>query len=167
MTVNEPVSFSGRGGGQFYSRENAGSGGFGHGDLLFGADSPSLSKDDGIAWVSGQGGVRGGTSILEFAVENVPNNAGHSPAFMPEIDDQVLLFSPEAGGNNSIWIDIEAPGHARVRRRSWIRAHPTGARRDRPSAIGLARQRIRGIPRRSRSPRRVRTKPEADCSWAT
>jgi hypothetical protein len=61
-------------GGPFYSRENAGAGDFGHGDLLFGADSPPLSEDRGIAWVSGDGGTRGlipadGDLVFELAAE--------------------------------------------------------------------------------------------------
>jgi hypothetical protein len=60
-------------------------------------DNPSLNEDLGIAWVSGDGGTRNlgndavfitnltggdhGSSILEFSVENFPNNfsAGPSP----------------------------------------------------------------------------------------
>lgn len=79
------------------SRENAGGGDFGHADMLFGAaDHPPLSEDLEIAWVSGDGGTRDhgndvvpitdltgvngldgdhGTSILEFSVENFPNNS--------------------------------------------------------------------------------------------
>jgi hypothetical protein len=82
---------------QLHSHENAGSGNFGHADVLFGAaDGPLLSEDVGIAWVSGEGGTRGsgndavlitnltgvngrygdhGTSILEFSVENFPNSS--------------------------------------------------------------------------------------------
>jgi hypothetical protein len=85
-----------------HSRENAGGGDFGHADILFGAaDHPPLSEDLEIAWleigwVSGDGGTRDhgndvvpitnltgvdvlhgdhGTSILEFSVENFPNNS--------------------------------------------------------------------------------------------
>jgi hypothetical protein len=46
-------------GGQFYSRENAPIGDFGHTDFVYGTDSPPLSEDPGIAWVSGDGGTRG------------------------------------------------------------------------------------------------------------
>jgi hypothetical protein len=80
-----------------HSRENAGGGDFGHADIRFGAaDHPPLSEDLEIAWVSGDGGTRDlgndvvlitnltgvdglygdhGTSILEFSVENFPNNS--------------------------------------------------------------------------------------------
>ena len=76
---------------------DAGGGDFGHADVLFGAaDNPPLSEDLGIAWVSGDGGTRDhgndvvlitnltgvhglygdhGSSILEFSVENLPNNS--------------------------------------------------------------------------------------------
>ena len=87
---------------QFYSRENGGGGDFGHADILFGAaDNPPLSEDLGIAWVSGDGGTRDhgnndvilihnltgvdglygdhGSSILEFSVENFPNNSSDTP----------------------------------------------------------------------------------------
>jgi hypothetical protein len=64
--------------------------------------------------------VGGGRSILEFSVENHPNNPGQSPgeyqeckvtklADAPEINDEVLVFSHEEGANDSIWIDIGAP----------------------------------------------------------
>ena len=79
-----------------HSRENAGGGDFGHADILFGAaDHPPLSEDLEIAWVSGDGGTRDhgndvvlitnltgvdghgdhGASIIEFSVENFPNNS--------------------------------------------------------------------------------------------
>jgi hypothetical protein len=71
--------------------------------FMFGEYVHTDSKDHGIAWVSGDGGTRGGTSILEFAVENHPNNTGHKPG------DELLALSHEAGTNDSIWIDIDAP----------------------------------------------------------
>src|SRR5262245_38124700 len=100
MAISEPVWFSGR-----FSNglTPAGSDGFGHADLLFGADSPSSSKDpdlvagnspiwSGSACATGQGGTRGGSSILEFAVENHPNNAS------PSNPDLVGGNSPVMGG---------------------------------------------------------------------
>ena len=65
-------------GGQFHACENAPRGDIGHADLLFGADSPSSSEDRGIAWVSGDGGTCGGSSILEFSAENLPNGSSQS-----------------------------------------------------------------------------------------
>jgi hypothetical protein len=82
--------------GAMHSRENAGGSDFGHADMLFGAADPSLSEHLEIAWVSGDGGTRDhgndvapitnltgvdglhgdhGISILEFSVENFPNNS--------------------------------------------------------------------------------------------
>src|SRR6476620_1418146 len=59
-------------------------------------DSPSLNENLGIAWVSGGGGTRNlgndavfitnltggdhGSSILEFSVENFPNNVSAGPS---------------------------------------------------------------------------------------
>jgi hypothetical protein len=46
----------------------------GYADVLFGvADNPPLSKDLGIAWVSGDD--HGHHSILEFSIENFPKNS--------------------------------------------------------------------------------------------
>src|SRR5262245_18969966 len=63
--------------------------------------------------------VGGERSILEFSVENHPNNPV-SPGELQEciitksmdaleINDEVLVFSHEEGANDSIWIDIGAP----------------------------------------------------------
>jgi hypothetical protein len=127
-------------GGQCYSRENAGSGDFGHGDLLFGADSPPLSEDPGIAWVSGHGGTRGliptdgvlvfelatgggsqgvsldvrpsvlGSSILEFSVENHPNNPAARPGSSISHYDGIAFPNSQAFND---WFSGRA-GEARV-----------------------------------------------------
>src|SRR5262245_22640795 len=117
-----------------HSRENAGGGDFGHADMLFGAaDHPPLSEHLEIAWpeigwVSGDGGTRDhgndvvpitnltgvdglhgdhGTSILEFSVENFPNNSpadgfgidrGHMAGSF-ELTFATQTTSPQRDGN--------------------------------------------------------------------
>ena len=149
MTLNEVDV-----GGQFYSRENAGSGDFGHADLLYSADSPPLSEDPGIAWVSGCGGTRGlipndgdlvfelatkggpqgefslevgpsrlGTSILEFAVENHPNNPSHSPGDEGPEESIAFVYGKLGSENANGWCatgEEDAVGLPAVQRGAWV-----------------------------------------------
>jgi hypothetical protein len=136
---NSPVTHAGWGLWEVVSSGHGSSAGgdFGHADMLFGAaDHPPLSEDLEIAWleiawVSGDGGTRDhgsdvvpitnltgvngpsgdhGTSILEFSVENFPNNSpdvaldgfgidrGHMAGSF-ELTFATQTTSPQRGGN--------------------------------------------------------------------
>jgi hypothetical protein len=131
---NSPVTHAGWGPWEVVSSGHGSSAGgdFGHADMLFGAaDDPPLSEHLEIAWVAGDGGTRDhgndvvlitnltgvygpsgdhGTSILEFSVENFPNNApdpapdgfgidrGHMAGSF-ELTFATQTTSPQRGGN--------------------------------------------------------------------
>ena len=77
----------------------------------------------------------------EFAMKKVVDATSRTVA--PDIDDEVLAFSHDERSNDSIWIDIGAPiMRAFEGSREYVLS-PTGARRDRRSAIESASHRIR------------------------